>query len=504
MRKGNKRKIDYLYSLLKLKWVFMGIVLYFYGFMLKNEIFGSATELKLSFNNWDITLRLMNDLYLIVFFIVPLVVFNSIKSTLVDFDYQVLVRLGSYKRWVYHSLIQFWFRSFPVLLVWCFMSFFLTIGFPYESTWSGIGKSDYVTNTLHVLVNLYEAPLLAFIAQVILLILSFSLLHLFISIFYVVTRNKNLVFAVCAFVFISTIIGFKLLPKELSFLSPATYFSLTKAANTFNVAIIEHLVVVVLLLIIILYLQVIDINNKNFKKLIIPYTPFIIYFILCVTAIFTSAYSLKAFPEASVGDIAVKALQGTSSENFMYLSFFNYSIIYFGFLYFVQVFLSNEVGDLGYYKIIRYQSLFMWFWSWLKNLLLMNLVFLISIVLISFLSALLFDISISLNVSLLKSPLYQIIYHFLVNGFFQLCFYTLVAFILAWINKESIYGVLLIGILMVLMLPGFNVMKVLPVGLNGFAYLANSSPFYITIILLVMNVIAILIINILFRKSTVI
>ncbi|MGP7819729.1 hypothetical protein ACTXGU_21725, partial [Niallia sp. 01092] len=89
----------YLEDMIGIKWLVIGVIFYFYGFMLRKEVVKAAYEFGVSFNNWDIILRLLNDMYLIVYFIIPVVLFFSTKSILVDFDYQILIRLGSFKKW---------------------------------------------------------------------------------------------------------------------------------------------------------------------------------------------------------------------------------------------------------------------------------------------------------------------------------------------------------------------------------------------------------------------
>ncbi|ALF10887.1 hypothetical protein [Parageobacillus thermoglucosidasius] len=69
------RMKEYLEDVISIKWLAIGVIFYFYGVMLKKEIVKAAYEKKVYFNNWDITLRLLNDMYLIVYFIIPMVLF---------------------------------------------------------------------------------------------------------------------------------------------------------------------------------------------------------------------------------------------------------------------------------------------------------------------------------------------------------------------------------------------------------------------------------------------
>ncbi|PLR76333.1 hypothetical protein CU633_16735 [Bacillus sp. V3-13] len=226
MKQGNLRMKEFLEDLISIKWLVIGVIFYFYGFMLKKEIVNAAHEIGISFNIWDIILRLLNDMYLIVYFIIPVVLFFSIKSALVDFDYQILIRLGSFKRWVYHSLGHFWMRSAPLMFLWVLVSLFTMIGFPYSWDWSQLSGTDHIFNTLNDLVRFFATPISAFAGQLLLLMLTLSLLHLVFATVYVLTKNKLFMLLISMIIFLGGSIGFKILPKEMAFLSPTTYFSI--------------------------------------------------------------------------------------------------------------------------------------------------------------------------------------------------------------------------------------------------------------------------------------
>ena len=179
-------------------------------------------------------------------------------------------------------------------------------------------------------------------------------------------------------------------------------------------------------------------------------------------------------------------------------------IVFFGFIYLVQLFLSNEVDKLGYYKIIRFRNITRWFWSWMKGLLIAVALFLFTLLVFSLVIGMGFGMNIRLYLTILPNPLFEVIYHFFIYGFLQIVFYIFVAFIVSWIGKESLHGVMLISLFMVLMLPGVNTTGIIPVGLNSIVYLTNFSPYYLTAILVLTNVVAFIVVTYLFRKSLII
>lgn len=494
-----KEIIEHMFGV---KWIVVGIVFYLRSMMLKQEIVQVAYEKKVSFNNWDITLRLLNDAYLIIYFIIPIVLFFSVKSIFVDFDYQILIRLRSFKKWVYYSLRNFWMNIFPLLFLWFFMSLFMTIGFPYSWNWSELGEAAHFTNTLHELVYFFKKPVFAFIAQFILVLLTSSLLHIVFAIIYVLTKSKHVVIFISILFFLFNIIGFKLFPNEIAFLSPVTFFSITSGVNVFHSPIQVYSVVIIFLVFCVWLLQFLDVNKGRYISSIKSNIPIVVYFSLCVMGVSATAQSLVKSSHATNSDVLIMSFAGVSAERFAYIPFFFYLVVFFGFTYLIQLlFLSNEIEQLGYYKIIRFRSLNKWFWSWMKKLMVIIVVFLFGLVILSFTIAVCFGADTDFYVTLLPNSLFEIGYHFFINGFLQMIFYVSLIFIVSWISRESIYGVALMSILMVVMLPGINAKALIPVGLNSIVYLADYSPYYLTFILVIANMISYVIIRYLLKQS---
>ncbi|MEI3599800.1 MULTISPECIES: hypothetical protein [unclassified Oceanobacillus] len=502
MNLGSYRFKDYLGDVINIRWIAAGVVFYFYSVLLKRDIAVTAVELNKTFNNWDFTLRLLTDMYLIVYFLIPITLFISFKSILKDFDYQILIRLGSYRQWVFNSIKQFWVRSSPLFLLWIFISLFMTIGFPLSGNWSQLSRTNHITNPISDLAHYFTSPVTAFASQITLILIAISLLHVILATIYVITKSKNFILLISIGVFLGCIIGFKLIPEELLFLSPTSYLSITQGINNFNSLTINYIVVGIIGAVLFLFLHFfIDINKKKYIQLIRPYFPRAIYLFLCIIGIISSANITSSSVDTTVWDVWIVSFIGVSAESFSYLSFFTYTIIFFGFIYLIQLFLSNEIGQLGYYKIIRYQSLHKWFWSWMRKLLINIVAFLLLLMGLSLIIAALFDVKANFYTTIFTNPMFEVMYHFFVNGFLQVGFYVLAIFIVSWISKESIHGLILISVFMVLMLPGINTHAIIPVGLNGMSYLLNYSPYYLTSILLLMNLILLCVIHFLFRGS---
>ncbi|BDG48833.1 hypothetical protein [Parageobacillus sp. KH3-4] len=490
----------YLEELISFKWVILGVIIYFYGAVMKNEIVGNAYKVGMVVNGWDITLNLLNDMYIIVYFIIPLELFISTTSILADFNYETLIRLGTLKKWVFRSLKHFWKKTSILLLIWAFMSIYMTIGLPFSWNWSQFSNSNHIYNNLNKISVFFQTPLSAFIFQLILLFLTLSLLHLILSLLYVTTRNKNFILIICVIFFLGGMAGFKLLPKEFAFLSPTTYFSVTKYLDSFNSPILGFGILLGLIIICLLYLLLLDLNKKKYFQTIKPYLSLLIYLFLCFLGIVSTSISLNS-GERTILDVWIMSFRGSSSENFIYFPFFFYSIVFFGFIYLVNVYISEEIDRMGYYKIIRFRNLNKWFWSWFKKILIKVVFLLLLLTLLSISVGAITGMKLNFYTTVFNASLYAVFYHFFINGFLQIVFYIFSVFIVSWIRKEPVHGLILISVFMILMLPGTNPLGLIPVGLNSLVYLEDFSPFHITLILLMANFLVYLVIKYLFTKS---
>jgi len=480
-------------------WLIIGIVIFFYGLFLKKNIVSSAQHLGLTFNNWDITLRLMNDMYLIIYFITPLTLFISAKVILESFNQQILIRLGSYKNWIYYSLFRFWTVFFPLLFVWVLLSVFIIIGFPQSWEWSSLSAIDGYGNPLFQLAENFRFPLIVLLEQILLIILAISFMHIVLSAIYALTKKSMFLIVINISVFLGGIISFKMLPPKLSALFPSTYLSIAKIFNVYgSVNLLFIFFLIIVLASILMLINTGKIKKNINKDSILRNLPLVIYLVLCLTGLIVTSYS---YSNLSVWDICLVFLGGVSADNFSYVSFFSYSIVYFGFIYLIQLFFSKEIDQIGYYKIIRYRSLYKWFWSWMKVLIFKIILFLSLLIVLTLVTVVIVTGKFNFQITLIPTTLFEILYHYFINGFLQISFYVLILFIVTWVSKESIHGVVLLSIFMVLMFPGINFTGLIPVGLNSFVYLFNSSPFFLTNILLIMNLLVCSIIYYLFKKS---
>lgn len=491
---------SYIEELISFKWLVLGVLIYFYGTVLKKRIVENAISDGVNLNGWDITLNLFNDMYMIVYFVVPLVLFFSTTTILENFNYEILIRIGSMKKWVFRSLKRFWVKSSIFLFIWVFMCLFLTIGLPHSWGWSQYSNSNNLYNTLNEVVVIFPTPFTVFILQLVLFIFAISMLHVFLSLVYITIKNRNFLLIMCVILFIGGLVGFKLLPSEYVYLSPTPYFSITNYIHSFNPPLKGLGILVVQIIVFTLYILMIDLNKKRYFQLVKPYLPHLVYIFLCLLGIIASSINLGP-TGGTILDVWVMSFRGTSSEIFSYSSFFYYSIVFFGLVYLVNFDISNELDSLGFYKIIRFRSLEKWFWSWFRRVLLRVTLFLLLFIILSMTVGVFTGREIQYELTVIDAPLYTLFYHFLINGFLQIVVYILFVFIFSWTRKDASHGIIIMSIFMIIMLPGINQLGVIPVGLNSLVYLENYSVLRITLVLLISNFVIYSVIKYLFTKS---
>src|SRR5699024_2536450 len=78
----------------------------------------------------------------------------------------------------------------------------------------------------------------------------------------------------------------------------------------------------------------------------------------------------------------------------------------------------------------------------------------------------------------MSDNLFQIIYHFMVNGFLQILFYVLFVIIVSLFTKDVLKSFIALLVLTIFMLPGFRLNNFVPVGLNSMGYLMEIVSIY--------------------------
>ncbi|WJY26566.1 hypothetical protein [Sporosarcina trichiuri] len=483
---------------LTLKWLLVGVIIFAFGLNERVNILREAVNLNVYLNKWDFFITVISNLYVILYFIFPLLLFIMIRLTIQDFEYNILIRIGSYKKWIYRVQKKFFKYLFLILVIWIGCAALLTLGIPYSIYWSEGSKIETVHNLSWSLRSKFATPIIAAIAQILVFSITIQWIQLVFSLVYTFSKNKIAISLIGVFTYLGAIISFKILPASMQWVALPNYLSVYHGISNLHSFFTIILILMGLIILSVFAVVMVDkphiLTSSMFSKMGV-----MIYALLCIVGILFEVINLQD-EKITIGDILIETFQGTSHAGYSYLSYLYYIIVYFGFLYLVFVYLEREISGISYYKIIRYRSFFKWFWSWFGKICVAVISLLCILVIVTCTIA-----SIAGYTITFKSNIYHnlsvntILYHFLINGFLQLMFYVLMGFIVSWVSDNSLSILILIGLLCLVLLPGINVV---PVGLNGFGHiLIGESSYSTTILLVVFIVLQSLMIYWLFNKK---
>lgn len=480
----NMRKEFFIITneVLTFKWLLLGVVIFVFSLNERNSILNESIGLKVSLNKWDFFLSIISNLYLILYLIFPLLLFIMVFIIIKDFQYTTLIRLGSYRKWIYRTQKKLITYLSLIMMVWILVAGILSLGVPYSNSWSDLSQIISVNNSIPWTLQLmFTKPLFAAGLQILSFVITIFLIHTVLALLYVIFKNKVIIISLSIFLYLGAIVSFKILPPTFKWIALPNYFSLYHGISNFNSASIGLIIILIITITLFILVQKVDYNFRILKNNFYSKIGIILYVSLCLLGIIETAKKLKN-ENITILDVWLQTFLGTSSQGYPYIAYLYYVIVFFGFMYFVQIHLEKELSELSYYKIIRFRSLNKWFWSWSKKIFISVFLFLGLLTVVTFtLSIILgFDIIFESKIYSGISP-YTIFYQFFVNGFLQITFYILLACIVSWSNREGINSLIITGLLIVFMLPGLSF---LPVGLNGFGHIINDVNVYKTSLLL--------------------
>ncbi|HWK23224.1 MAG TPA: hypothetical protein VNS08_09365 [Ureibacillus sp.] len=500
MNNFNYRLNRFLDEELSIKWVIIGIFLYIYGFRMRSNLFILSNSESKLFNNWDLIVNFFSDLNLQIYFISPILLFLSLKIIHLELGFPLLIRLGSYKNWIIHSVIQFIKKLFIITCIMVIIISLLLIGVPLEFKWSLFSTiNEGLPNNLpsNVISKYIRLPGVFLFFQLTLFFLFFIVVHLFLVILYVYTKSR-LYPTICAIMtWVLFIVSFKLFPASHPTIILPSYFNLIQGIKGFGNTWTPFFIVILGLFLLSFLTSKID---KKFKRKSFTFNSK--YALYCILVLLSLLPILRQTNIRTIQEIYILAFYGTSQIGFNFLAFMSYLIIFYGYVLLTLLSLNKELDNLSYYKVLRYGNLIKWIWNSFVPILKSNfflLLYLFSFVLlISFLCGVTLNDTFSSN----KSSSLLIFYHFFINGYLQILFYILFAFLIGWYTKNMFYGFFSIITLSIFMLPGLNLLKFIPSGLNSMGYLLDGgSPYITTFILLLYLIVLIGLIYLLLNKK---
>ncbi len=428
-------------------------------------------------NFWDYIFMSISDVYLLLFYFFPLILFISTVYINRTFEYIELIRLGSYKKWIFTKLKQLF--KIDVFFILMFLSSLLITSFniPFSLDWSNVGIIQVSGNEiLYYSCHYFSSPFIALLLQIGLFLLTTITFQVMLLILYARFKKSTLLHLSNGLLYLYSSASFKVFPASLKLIMMPNYLILFHGVTSFDSIIMPFVIVLSVLFILIFIADNIDRNYRKVKNYIVKNLPVLGYGLLCLMGILFHI-NKHANDELTIWEGVIVTFMGTTNEIFDLISLVFYILVFLGVVYFVQLRLQKYLSEMSYYTMIRYRSMNKWFLSWfpgiLKIITVLLLALLAGIISIAFLKG--HSITVPEN-------LFEILYQFIVNGFLQLLFYVLLVVIISFVTKDVFKSFIALLTLTVFMLPGFRLNNLIPVGLNSMGYiLENLSVFLISV-----------------------
>ncbi|SDT05394.1 hypothetical protein SAMN05444162_2956 [Paenibacillaceae bacterium GAS479] len=488
-----------------LTWKSIALVLIFYGvgYMERIELLSVAAAYELEINKWDYLLNFMTHSRLTIFIVLPFWIFYSSYSSLQAFDNLLLLRLKNYRRWMIFMVS----KSLPALVVlialWTTVGLILTLDLPFSWDWSPYGVNNITYNEI---IYVYRAtgytPAQILLIQLVLL--TFSLLSLSILTSFVCAIKPTILgMGIYSFVlFIYIVVSFKFFPKG-NWFTIYNYTSFYPAFETFTSIWVGVTVLAAFSIFLIFVIDVLKSGRyKRIPSIFAARKKESVYGLLLLFGLATPVLNYGLEPH-TVWDLLFQRFIGYS-ENPMILFVLFYTIVFIGFAYLVMVELTEFFSGPYYYDIIRYSSFNMWAKNFMARMMVSIIKFLLLLFVITIAVGLSGGLSLQLLITIKEStPLWQVIYHFFVNGFLQILNYVFITLIVMLLTKEIKNQVLTLAAFVFLGWLSRDLSSIVPVGLNSFGYITGKPDtiLYLSLILFVFSILEASVIMYLIRNK---
>jgi hypothetical protein len=456
------------------KWIFAIVPIILSSFSTRHSVNFLEEKHNVTANMWDFILSPLSDPYLMVHYVFPLIVFISSVYINRTFDYTKLIRLGSYKKWIITKMKQLLLMDMYFIFLLLGSVLLATINTPFSLQWSELSKiNDQLNTVLYDLHLNFSTPFVAVVLQIALFLLTLITIQLVICILYALYKKQLVLHLLNILLFTYGVFSFKVFPPStIPFLVMPNYLLLYHGVEKFNSTIMPFITVLIILVVAILIANNVDKNRSNVKQFVNKNYPIIIYILLCLMGVW---FNINKYinGDFSIEDILIGTFFGTTNDMFSLLSFAYYVVVFVGFVYFVQLLLQRYLSEMSFYTMIRYRSMNKWFLSWFPSILKSIIILLGSLFVATISIAMFYGIPLTLS-----DNWFQIIYHFMLNGFLQVLFYVLFVIIVSLFTKDVFKSFIALLVLTIFMLPGFRLNNFIPVGLNSMGYLVENVSIY--------------------------
>ncbi|TCI62848.1 hypothetical protein [Exiguobacterium sp. SH0S2] len=479
-------------------WLLALIIVFLYAFFSKREMIEIVHVQQTKVNMWDGFYALTNDMYLLTYFVFPIILFLSVGILIRESRHEVFIRFATPRGWAYRTLKLFLVETAPLFTVLFVLSLFMTIGLPYEGGWSGYTQGIDDVNATSVLQEQFSIPWHPLPVQLLLLLLFLITVHFSLAGLFFFHQKKGWLYAQTIVTFFFGVFGFKALPEELKFLSPTTYLSVAMTSLSYSSLLVAALVLVFVIAgQHLVFGQLTTLQRMDWGKWK-DYGPYMLYGGLVFLHI--SYTAMMSSNEITTGSELVTAtFIGVNSDYFSYLSLMSYLILFFGATYMSQIRMQRELQEISHYKLIRYKSPHRWFHTIIVREVMFFAVLITCLIGATLLVGQLMRLEFSFG-GVFEHSLPAVVAFLFVSTVFQLLVYTLICFIVTWLLQEAYAVPMVLGVLSILLFPSLNV-GWLPVGMNALVVLESHSIPYVLSILAGTVVLLMTSAHLLFRRS---
>lgn len=421
-------------------------------------------------NFWDYVFLSASDVYLLLFYFFPLILFISTIYINRTFEYTKLIRLGSYKKWIFIKLKQLF--KIDILFIFILLGAILltSINTPFSTEWSDVGRINVSGNEILYYLRLYfSTPIIALIFQIGLFLLTTITFQLLLCIIYAGVKKSSILHLLNGLLYLYGSISFKVFPPSMKLIILPNYLSLFHGVASFDSIIMPFVIMLATLLILIFITNHVDRNHVSMKSSLVRNLPLIAYGLLCLMGIL---FTIRKFANGnlSIWDGFIVTFMGTSNEIYNLISFAFYIVVFLGAVYLVQLRIQTYLSEMSYYTMVRYRSINKWFLSWFPHILITIMIILLALFAgtntIAFLNG--YPIT-------MQDNLFEIVYHFMINGFLQLIFYVLFVMIISFATKDVLKSFISLLVLTIFIFPSFRINNLIPIGLNSMGYVLEGA-----------------------------
>lgn len=447
---------EILKDFLTWKYMIIFLVMVVYAYYVRQTLHPVQME---SF--FETVVTIVSDPYLFLYFIFPVWLFLFYRMILTKKSPEYVIRWESNLRWALDIVrrSQMYTVSLIALLLLAGISTSLTSAFSlyWHVDATSISSGEVVAS----LMEFVDYPVVVLIGQVIFYFLFFSITAFTLATCFALFEKKWILSSLMLFLLLYMGMGFKLLPASWGIINLSNYAFLYHSVASYPYLVVPFFVMVAVVAGCVILLRLLDKKMAPVSK---RYGFYALYVALILLGLFL-------FPEISdsnsLNEYVTTVFWGVAKQGFTFMSYSYYLIVFLGLAYFILLSWENVFEKQTYYRIIRHSGLIKWFIKFFQLYLLLIVATMLGLLIASHLAY--FIVS-----GQWDTMSFSIVYQLVINGFLQMLVYMLFLFIVYWYSGNIINTITGLGIILVLILPTFNLYYWVPFGLNSVGYLFDG------------------------------